>query len=204
MHPSSRRSRHRTPGGCVRSSVPAEFVGAQIDAVFSDLDVGAVKIGMVWQQGRHRSHRGWTGALGAEQVVLDPVMVASSGDALLAPKRARCSSACYAPARSSSRPISRKRPHCSMRRSRARKGKCGTGGAPARAGAAGGTVKGGHGCGAQSVDLLVEPRVARAWRPIAWQLATPTAPVARCLRRSLPAWQRDLILPRRCARPRIL
>ena len=29
--------------------VPAEFVTAQIDAVFSDLDVGAVKIGMVSQ-----------------------------------------------------------------------------------------------------------------------------------------------------------
>src|ERR1700674_4059608 len=31
--------------------VPAEFVGAQIDAVFSDLDVSAVKIGMVSQRG---------------------------------------------------------------------------------------------------------------------------------------------------------
>src|ERR1700752_3752675 len=29
--------------------VPAEFVTAQIDAVFADLDVGAVKIGMVAQ-----------------------------------------------------------------------------------------------------------------------------------------------------------
>src|SRR5262245_29943523 len=29
--------------------VPAEFVTAQIDAVFSDLDVGAVKLGMVSQ-----------------------------------------------------------------------------------------------------------------------------------------------------------
>src|ERR1700680_4098862 len=30
--------------------VPPEFVRAQIDAVFSDLDVNAVKIGMVWQR----------------------------------------------------------------------------------------------------------------------------------------------------------
>ena len=30
-------------------AVPAEFVTAQIDAVFADLDVGAVKIGMVAQ-----------------------------------------------------------------------------------------------------------------------------------------------------------
>ena len=30
-------------------AVPAEFVAAQIDAVFSDLRVNAVKIGMLWQ-----------------------------------------------------------------------------------------------------------------------------------------------------------
>jgi hydroxymethylpyrimidine/phosphomethylpyrimidine kinase len=63
--------------------VPADFVAAQMDAVFADLAVGAVKIGMLarapvieavaaglirWQQSR---------------VVLDPVMVASSGEALL-------------------------------------------------------------------------------------------------------------------------
>ena len=30
--------------------VPAQFVAAQMDAVFSDLDVGAVKVGMVSQR----------------------------------------------------------------------------------------------------------------------------------------------------------
>jgi hydroxymethylpyrimidine/phosphomethylpyrimidine kinase len=64
--------------------VPAGFVAAQMDAVFSDLDVDAVKIGMLSQvstieavtQGLSR-HR-------AKNVVLDPVMVATSGDRLLA------------------------------------------------------------------------------------------------------------------------
>ena len=64
--------------------VPAEFVTAQIDAVFSDLAVGAVKIGMVAHPpvidaivaGLHR----WA----PKHVVLDPVMVATSGDRLLA------------------------------------------------------------------------------------------------------------------------
>ena len=37
--------------------VPADFVTAQIDAVFADLDVGAVKIGMVAQLATHRRHR---------------------------------------------------------------------------------------------------------------------------------------------------
>jgi hydroxymethylpyrimidine/phosphomethylpyrimidine kinase len=64
--------------------VPAEFVTAQIDAVFSDLAVGAVKIGMV-------AHPPVIDAIVAglkrwspRHVVLDPVMVATSGDRLLA------------------------------------------------------------------------------------------------------------------------
>jgi hydroxymethylpyrimidine/phosphomethylpyrimidine kinase len=64
--------------------VPAEFVTAQIDAVFSDLDIGAVKIGMV-------AHPPVIDAIAAglkrwspKHVVLDPVMVATSGDRLLA------------------------------------------------------------------------------------------------------------------------
>lgn len=65
--------------------VPANFVTAQIDAVFDDLKVDSVKIGMVAQAdviaaivaGLAR----WTPA----HVVLDPVMVATSGDRLLLP-----------------------------------------------------------------------------------------------------------------------
>ena len=40
-----------TKGVTAIHDVPAEFVAAQIDAVFSDLDVSAVKIGMVSQRG---------------------------------------------------------------------------------------------------------------------------------------------------------
>src|SRR6202043_804397 len=63
--------------------VAPAFVAAQIDAVFGDLDVGAVKIGMLGNAGviaavaasldRHRPRN----------VVLDPVMVASTGADLL-------------------------------------------------------------------------------------------------------------------------
>jgi hydroxymethylpyrimidine/phosphomethylpyrimidine kinase len=63
--------------------VPADFVTAQLDAVFDDLDVAAVKIGMVAQLST-------IGAIAAallrkapKHVVLDPVMVATSGDRLL-------------------------------------------------------------------------------------------------------------------------
>ena len=40
-----------TKGVSAIHDVPAQFVAAQMDAVFSDLDVGAVKIGMVSQRG---------------------------------------------------------------------------------------------------------------------------------------------------------
>jgi hydroxymethylpyrimidine/phosphomethylpyrimidine kinase len=65
--------------------VPPSFIAAQIDAVFSDLAVGAVKIGMLSQVPtieavadgleRHKQHT----------IVLDPVMIAASGGRLLNP-----------------------------------------------------------------------------------------------------------------------
>lgn len=67
--------------------VPPEVVTAQIDAVIDDLGVDAIKIGMLGDAttvravaaalARHLPH------LGAVPLVLDPVMVAKSGDALL-------------------------------------------------------------------------------------------------------------------------
>jgi hydroxymethylpyrimidine/phosphomethylpyrimidine kinase len=64
--------------------VPAEFVAAQIDAVFSDLDVGAVKIGMVAQPAVIDAIVAGLKRWSPKHVVLDPVMVATSGDRLLA------------------------------------------------------------------------------------------------------------------------
>jgi hydroxymethylpyrimidine/phosphomethylpyrimidine kinase len=74
-----------TKGVFAIHDVPTDFIAAQIDAVFSDLDVAAVKIGMlanvaaidVVAAGLDRHH--------ARNVVLDPVMMASSGKALLGP-----------------------------------------------------------------------------------------------------------------------
>jgi hydroxymethylpyrimidine/phosphomethylpyrimidine kinase len=63
--------------------VPGDFIAAQINAVFSDLEIGAVKLGMLAHAAaidvvaaaldRYRPHN----------VVLDPVMVASTGERLL-------------------------------------------------------------------------------------------------------------------------
>lgn len=64
--------------------VPADFIAAQMDAVFSDLNVGAVKIGML-------ANRAAIGAVAAgidrrhvRNIVLDPVLAATSGRSLLA------------------------------------------------------------------------------------------------------------------------
>ena len=65
--------------------MPADFVTAQLDAVFGDLDVRAVKVGMVAQQdivaAIVASLARWT----PPHIVVDPVMIATSGDRLLAP-----------------------------------------------------------------------------------------------------------------------
>src|SRR5262245_38767845 len=66
--------------------VPAEFVCAQIDAVFSDLDVRAVKIGMLSQRAVIEAVAAGLDHWHQTQVVLDPVMVATSGERLLAPE----------------------------------------------------------------------------------------------------------------------
>jgi hydroxymethylpyrimidine/phosphomethylpyrimidine kinase len=63
--------------------VPADFVTAQMDAVFSDLDVNAVKIGMVAQLATIDAIAAGLTRWSPQHVVLDPVMVATSGDRLL-------------------------------------------------------------------------------------------------------------------------
>ena len=64
--------------------VPADFVAAQIDAVFADLDVKAVKIGMVAERPMIDAIAAGLLRWSPKHVVFDPVMVATSGDRLLA------------------------------------------------------------------------------------------------------------------------
>jgi hydroxymethylpyrimidine/phosphomethylpyrimidine kinase len=72
-----------TMGVTAIHSVPPAFIRAQMEAVFSDLAVNAVKIGMLGTEGTISTVadvlRRWRRA----PLVLDPVMVAGSGDALL-------------------------------------------------------------------------------------------------------------------------
>jgi hydroxymethylpyrimidine/phosphomethylpyrimidine kinase len=63
--------------------VPATFIRQQMDSVLSDLDVKAIKIGMLSRAATIRAVADGLGALDHVPVVLDPVMVAASGDPLL-------------------------------------------------------------------------------------------------------------------------
>jgi hydroxymethylpyrimidine/phosphomethylpyrimidine kinase len=66
--------------------VPPAFVTAQIDAVFSDLEVNAVKIGMLSQPAVIEAVAAGLDRWKQRLVVLDPVMVATSGDRLISPQ----------------------------------------------------------------------------------------------------------------------
>ncbi len=65
--------------------VPPDFIGAQMDAVYSDLKVVATKIGMLSQPDAIEAVAAGLDRNKARNVVLDPVMVAASGSRLLAP-----------------------------------------------------------------------------------------------------------------------
>ena len=74
-----------TKGITAIHDVPPRFIAAQIDAVFSDLAVGAVKIGMLSQSPAIEAVAAGLERHKAKNIVLDPVMVATSGDRLIAP-----------------------------------------------------------------------------------------------------------------------
>lgn len=66
--------------------VPPAFITAQIDAVFSDLAVDAVKIGMLSRPEAIAAVAKGLDDHGPATAVLDPVMIAASGDRLLVPE----------------------------------------------------------------------------------------------------------------------
>lgn len=63
--------------------VPADFVAAQLDAVFDDLKVDAVKIGMLATAELIETVADGLERHSAKNIVLDPVMIAASGGRLL-------------------------------------------------------------------------------------------------------------------------
>ena len=147
-----------TQGVSAIHDVPEQFVTAQMDAVFSDLDVGAVKIGMVSQGAVIEAIAAGLERWRQSKVVVDPVMIAASGDKLLADdaievlKRALIPRALVITpnlpeaAALLGAPIARN--ETEMREQGERLLALG----PKSV-----LIKGGHGSGPESVDLLIEP-----------------------------------------------
>ncbi|MFA6265609.1 MAG: bifunctional hydroxymethylpyrimidine kinase/phosphomethylpyrimidine kinase [Pseudolabrys sp.] len=73
-----------TQGVSAIHDVPLIFVAAEMEAVFADFDVAAVKIGMLSRAETIRIVAKDLRRHDAPHIVLDPVMVATSGDRLLA------------------------------------------------------------------------------------------------------------------------
>jgi hydroxymethylpyrimidine/phosphomethylpyrimidine kinase len=66
--------------------VPPPFIAEQLASVFDDLDVKAVKIGMLSRPEVIETVASALTRYGVEKLVVDPVMVAASGDRLLVPE----------------------------------------------------------------------------------------------------------------------
>src|SRR3974377_1129342 len=71
-----------TQGVSAIHEVPPRFITAQVDAVFSDLAVEAVKIGMLPRAVAIEAVARSLAYHKAKNIVIDPVLVASSGDKL--------------------------------------------------------------------------------------------------------------------------
>lgn len=143
--------------------VPPEFILAQMDAVFSDLAVGAVKIGMLSQPAAIEAVVAGLQKHKARNVVLDPVMIAASGDRLLAAEAIAVLRRALIPR---ALLITPNLPEAAALLDTAEAESEGEmqeqGERLLGLGAKAVLIKGGHAKGAESVDLLVEPNsVAR-------------------------------------------
>lgn len=64
-------------------TVPPDFIKAQFDAVAADLQIGAVKTGMLADAATVETVAGCLARLEGTAIVVDPVMIATSGDRLI-------------------------------------------------------------------------------------------------------------------------
>jgi hydroxymethylpyrimidine/phosphomethylpyrimidine kinase len=147
-----------TKGVMAIHDVPPDFVTAQIDAVFSDLAVNAVKIGMLSQAGVIEAVASGLRRYKQSNIVLDPVMIATSGDRLLAPQAVAVlrdvlmkQAVIVTPNLPEAAALLETTVADSETEMQAQGEKLLALGARAV------LIKGGHGSGAESVDILVEP-----------------------------------------------
>ncbi|HVV41647.1 MAG TPA: bifunctional hydroxymethylpyrimidine kinase/phosphomethylpyrimidine kinase [Nitrobacter sp.] len=138
--------------------VPADFVTAQIDAVFDDLDVRAVKIGMVAEREVIEAIATGLARWSPRHVVVDPVMVATSGDRLLAPDAVDALRTTLLPRADLLTPnLPEAAALLDMTMAGSEAEIAAQGQRLLALGCAAVLIKGGHGQGAESIDYLVTP-----------------------------------------------
>lgn len=135
--------------------IPAAMLGAQIDAVMQDIGVDAVKIGMLSTPDAVRVVADSIRRYGVTQVVLDPVMVATSGDRLIAEETAQALVQALFPLASLITPNLDEAGWLDPANPQHHRGHAGCGAAAAGNGAANVLVKGGHLPGNEVVDVLL-------------------------------------------------
>ncbi len=100
-------------------AIPADMVAAQIDAVATDIGVDAAKTGMLGTAAIVEAVADAVDRHGIRQLVVDPVMISTSGATLSTTPPARPWCGCCSRVRWWSRPTCRKPPTCSAAASRA-------------------------------------------------------------------------------------
>jgi hydroxymethylpyrimidine/phosphomethylpyrimidine kinase len=145
-----------TKGVFAVHEVPSDFITAQIDAVFSDLDVGAVKIGMLGNAAAIEAVAAGLARHGARNVVLDPVMAATSGESLLRADALDALLKLIARASVVTPNLPEAAALLGVPAARDESEMLAQGQKLLELGADAVLIKGGHGSGADSVDLLVE------------------------------------------------
>ena len=144
--------------------VPAEFVAAQIDAVFSDLRVDAVKVGMLSQSEVIEVVVERLGVHDARNIVVDPVMVAASGDPLIAEEAVAALRELLLPMATVLTPNLPEAARLLGEPVAAQEAAMISQGEELRLlGAAAVLVKGGHGSGPESVDILTDGQGTRRY-----------------------------------------
>ncbi len=145
-----------TKGVFAIHQVPPEFIAAQMDAVFSDLDIAAVKIGMLGNvaaiaavDAGLRRHR-------ARNIVLDTVMTASAGGKLLHDDAVGALRSLIARARLVTPNLPEAAVLTGLTPARDEEGMYAQAEKLLALGAGAVLIKGGHGSGSECVDLLVE------------------------------------------------
>ncbi len=145
-----------TKGVTAVHDIDPAFVTAQMDAVFSDIRIDAVKIGMLSRPEVIRAVREGLDRWRVGQVVLDPVMVATSGDILLVPEAVETLRSVLIPRATlitPNLPEAAALLGCPMATNRAEMIEQGH--ELQRMGAQAVLIKGGHGIGAEADDVLI-------------------------------------------------